>query len=344
MLKSILLSLYLVLDPGSRPHELVMQERLVGWVEMLPTKRAVRADAEHLEGLYKTQELLIGQLKELGYEPQTQEVGCLGCPRDPQRPLVNIIVEISAPPHAPAAGENGIADAGKSPPEILIVGAHFDAVPNSPGADDDGTGVAAIMEMARVFKDRPMRRTVRLCLFNIEEAGIWGSAAYAEEVGKRIEEGKEKVIGMIALDMLGYYSDEPDSQKSPLGEIEGLKQPTVADFIAIATILKHRWLSQALDKGMREAVPEARTFVLDILPLPIPDLLRSDHAPFMGKGIPALIVSDTANFRSSHYHQPTDTIATLDRKRFTATVRALVAGVEAIAEGKAESATGNDER
>jgi len=317
---------------AASPADLVDQERLVAAIKSLPTKRAARGDREHEEGLIKTQEILIEKLKELGYEPQTEEVDAVGLRHDKEKPYLNIWVDLKG---------KGFGDLhpGKpsepvsSPParDLLIVGAHFDAVPNAPGADDNGTGVAALLEMARLLKDTPMRHNVRLCFFNLEECGLVGSTFHARRVKEEYANARSKVIGMISMDMLGYYSDEPGSQKSPIPEMEGFKAPDVADFIAMATVLKHRKFSQALTKGMKETAPGLKVVTVDFLPIAIPDLLRSDHAPFLAIGIPAVIVSDTANFRSKHYHKPTDTIETLDLPKFTLTVRGLVGAVHRMA-------------
>ncbi|MBC7771989.1 MAG: M28 family peptidase [Pyrinomonadaceae bacterium] len=339
------------------PAELVDQERLVGTLRSLPTKRAARGDQAHRDGLVQTQDILVAQLKALGYEPKLDEIDAIGIRHDPAKPLYNIWVEIpgrggiaptknkagaSKPSKDPKTENHPDAGAAVTPgstneplpkcPSTLIVGAHFDAVPNSPGADDDGTGVAAIMEMARLLKDRPMRETVRLCLFNLEEVGLVGATVHAQHVKEQILDGtKCGVMGMIAMDMLGFYSTEPNSQKSPIPEMEGFKPPEVADFIGMATVFRHRKFSQSLAKAMRATSPGLKVVVVDFLPVAIPDILRSDHAPFLALGIPAVIVSDTAEFRSKHYHKPTDTIETLDLVRFTQTVKGLVGAVHELA-------------
>src|SRR5205823_6873781 len=108
------------------------------------------------------------------------------------------------------------------PGEVLIVGGHFDAVPDAPGADDDGSGTAAVLELARVLKGHPVRRTVRLIFFNLEEVGLKGSAEYLRSARPAFDSGKEKLIGMLSLEMLGYFSDAAGSQKSPIPRIEGV--------------------------------------------------------------------------------------------------------------------------
>jgi len=199
------------------------------------------------------------------------------------------------------------------------------------------------------LKDRPMQRTVRLCLFNLEEVGLVGSRAYVESIEEEIlgkiitpaspDSGRKaerasptmKFVGMASIDGVGYFTDEPNSQKSPIPETKFFKPPTVGDFLAMGGIARHRMFSQALDKAMRQAAPELKTVVVDFLPIALPDLLRSDHAPFLGLGVPAVILADTANFRNPHYHQPTDTIETLDMKRFTDVVRGLVGAAHTLA-------------
>lgn len=294
----------------------VDQARLMKTVIELPTRRAARADEGHLEGLYQTQQLLVKRLKELGYEPELNEVDFLGSTHDRSRPLYSIVVEIP--------GQEEVKEG--SAREIVIVGAHFDAVPNSPGADDNGTGVAALMEMARVLKNEPMKRTVRLCFFNLEEQGMVGSSKYAAEVGDRIREKKEKITLMLSMDMLGYYRTEKGTQKTFIPEATGFKSPKEGDFIAVVTTLRHRPVCQGFIRQMKLACPEAKVVAVDFLPA-LTELLRSDHAPFLGMGIPAMLITDTADYRSPHYHKPTDAVGTIDEERFTRTVKAITGAV-----------------
>lgn len=291
------------------PEAEVDRERLLASVRMLPTKRAARGNEEHIAGLRQTETLLVEHLTKLGLKPQLDPMDFLGGDRE-SPPWNNIIIDLP----------------GKTlPGEVIVISAHFDAVPGSPGAEDDGSGVAAILEMARILKDRPMHRTVRLILFNLEEAGLVGSRAY---VGRRIDDwtaGKEKIVGMVSLDMIGYYTDEPNSQKSPLPPDSKLfKPPSVGNFLGMGGILPHRWFSQAFNTAMNEAEPRLPTVVLDFLPIAPPDLLRSDHAPFLAAGIPGVILSTTAEMRYKDYHKPTDTIEKLDPVRFEYAARAVL--------------------
>ncbi|HYE02185.1 MAG TPA: M28 family peptidase [Phycisphaerales bacterium] len=298
------------------PEKDVSPERLMETLRALPTRRAAWGDADSQAGLRATEELVLARLRELGFQPILQEVDWVGGARERQ-PWHNIIVEL------PGA---------QWPEQVLVVGAHIDAVAGSPGADDNASGVAALLELARVLRTVPMRRTVRLCFFNLEEVGLVGSSRYAHELSRQVQEGTApKPIGMIALDMLGFYSTEPNSQTWPRLPIRGIKLPRTADFIAVGGLLNNQHFSRPLIEAMRQAAPEATIFAGDLLPIAIPDFLRSDHAPFLAMGVPAVLISDTANFRSPHYHRATDTIETIDQARYVAVVRALVGGVYRVA-------------
>ncbi|MGD9688578.1 MAG: M20/M25/M40 family metallo-hydrolase [Phycisphaerales bacterium] len=303
----------------------VESARLEATLRALPVKRSAAGDLEHIDGLERAQTWIKDQVRALGYEPQTQRVVFGGRPRPDATPeqaaarartWENIILELPGKEH---------------PNQVLIVGAHFDAVPDTPGADDNATGVATLLEMARVLKDRPMKRTVRLIFFNLEEVGLVGSSQYAARFAERVSDKSEHLVGMISLEMLGFYSDAPGSQQAPFKGLDALGLPTVGDFIALAGVLSGREFIRQLEEQMRRAEPACRTFVFDFSPIAPPDILRSDHAPFLLRGLPAVMLTDTANFRNPHYHEPTDTIETLDLQRLTRTAAAVTQAVHAIA-------------
>ncbi len=315
--------------------EEVSQEQVMTYLRSLPTKRAAVGDAAHIQGLRDTQDLLVRTLTDMGYTPERwpfelkPEEATFWKDRVPadekDRKWENIVVKIE-----------GTRPVDKDhPEEIVLIGAHFDAVPGSPGADDDGTGTAALLEVARVLHGRTFERSVRLVWFNGEEVGLVGSRKYAAAARKAMQEKRAEIVVMLSVEMMGYFSDEPNSQKSPIPKIEGVfDPPTVADFIALAGTQKHAAMLTLIETSMREAAPGlktvAPTFIPD-LPFTPPDLLRSDHAPFLAIGIPAFLIGDTANFRSPHYHQPTDTIETIDAKRFGLCVKGVAGAVEVLA-------------
>jgi hypothetical protein len=319
----------------------IQQERLLEHLRALPTRRAALGDIQHQEGLAATEDLLIERLRAMGYEPELQpltwniarqqehEANLADAGPVQRRPLPETTDEL-----AERTWHNIIIDLPGTdlPQEVLIIGAHFDAFPGTPGADDNGTGTAALLELAEVLRDVPMRRTVRLIFFNLEEIGLRGSADYVRQHREKFSSGEETLIGMVSLEMLGYFSDEPDSQRSPVPAIPGVfEPPTVGDFIAIATVRRHQEFSQRLGREMMLAEPALNVLVADFFPVAPPDLLRSDHAPFLMAGLPAVILTDTSEFRNPHYHKATDTIDTLDHERFTLVVRAVAGATHAIA-------------
>ncbi len=309
------------------------EARLVATIRSLPAQRSPGPTEEHIAGLKRTEEVLIERVRDLGYQPATTTVHWRRR-GEPGRDWRNIAFEVG----------------GRTlPREVVLVGAHFDAVAGSPGADDNGAAVGALLEMARLARVRSdahgaPTRTLRFVLFNLEEVGLVGATQYAAEAaereagGGREEPGGERIIAMLSLDCIGYFSDEAGSQRNPFAALKGLSVPETGDFLAVATTLANRPMVRTLERHMRAAVPGAKFFVFDVLPIAPPDLLRSDHAPFLLRGVPAAIVSDTANFRNPHYHQPSDTIETLDLKRLTLATGALAAGVWGLAEGGIDGA------
>lgn len=318
-------------------HAEVSQESVMNYLRSLPTKRSMVGDAAHLQGLRDTQDLLVKTLTDLGYAPErwpfelVPEEATFWKDRVPKdeadRKWDNIVVKFEGKTH---------------PEQIVLLGAHFDAVPGSPGADDDGTGTAALLELARVLKGREFDRSVRLVWFNGEEVGLIGSRKYAAAARRAMQEKRAEIVAMISVEMLGYYSDEPNSQQSPIPKIEGVfDPPTVADFIALASTQKHAPMQHMIVDAMKQGAPDLKIVAPDFIPdLPFtpPDLLRSDHAPFLAIGVPSFLIGDTANFRSPHYHQPSDTVETIDARRFTWCVQALASVVETL--GNAEQLPG----
>lgn len=321
------------------PHEAVEEARLFQTIRSLPIKRSPLPDEEHRIGLNRALTLLTDELRSLGHAPRLQDFVWTFPLRRLNAPGTT---DSNTPPPDPADATftNIIVDlpGRESPHEVILVSAHYDAVPHCPGADDDGTGVAAVMELARVLKNRPTRRTIRLVLFTLEEAGLIGSNHYVTDWVKQSKlpgpdnQPRERIIGMISLEMLGYFSDEPDSQKSPIPKLEGVfDPPTIGDSICIVGIARHQSFSGPLAKAMKSASPDLKITLVDFLPVPVPDMTRSDHRPFLLAGLPGVMITDTANFRNPHYHRPTDTIDTLDPRRFTLVVRAVAGAVYELA-------------
>lgn len=291
-------------------------KRLAAHVAALPEQRSVRGDDAHREGLALTEQLLIEHLRARGFEPKTQEIIWRSRTRTSTEPEVttqNIWIDLPG---------------SERPGEVIIVGAHFDTVPGSPGADDNGSGVAALLEIAEALRDRPRQRTVRLMLFTAEEFGLVGARRYAEWW---MQESGEACVGMMSLDMIGYFSDAPGSQQWPIAGFPGVELPDRGNFICLVASAQQRPFSTVVAKTMQEAVPEMPVFNSDFLPMMLPDMLRSDHAPFIERGIPAIHVTDTSNFRYIHYHEPTDTADRLDFARLAMVTAQLAAAIDHLA-------------
>jgi hypothetical protein len=203
----------------------------------------------------------------------------------------------------------------------LLIGAHFDTVPGSPGADDNASGVAALLECARVLVETGSQRHVTFVAFDAEEMqppveGLHGSLAYAGD----LEPDTYPTVAII-FESIGFSSSEikqrlPGSFRFLFRRAyNALKQQNFkANSLLILSKGPGRNISRQLERSA--AKPDIK---LPILPLEVPwwmpvvrNLRRSDHAPFWRLGVPAVMISDTANFRNPHYHQPSDTPDTVD--------------------------------
>lgn len=330
-------------DPAAR----VSPDDIMRSLRILPQARAPLGDDEHRRGLRETERLISDRLRELGYEPIAQPIEWVspalrlgrraadgaGVARGGQDDTPS---DVNAPPDTPDPPDfwnNIIVEtAGVDlPGEVVLIGAHFDAVARSPGADDNGSGTAALLEVARVLRDQPLRRTVRLVFFNLEEIGLIGSRHHAAR--HAADHPDQRIVAMVSLEAIGYYCTEPGCQKTPVEPIKGVFEPsTIGDFLAAVTIAAHQDVNRRFTRAFESASMGLRIEPFDFLPVPIPDILRSDHAPFLAQGIPSIMLTGTANFRNPHYHKPTDTIETIDLERLTRAVRGIVAATIDLAE------------
>lgn len=211
---------------------------------------------------------------------------------------------------------------GRSQCPPIVVGAHYDAVPGCPGADDNATGVAVLLELARAIAHHPARHPVRLVAFDLEEYGLLGSRAYAQT----LTEAGQSIRLMLSLEMLGYCTDAPQSQTYP----PGLKYiyPSQGNFLALVG----NW--RTLPDLVRLSWQVSRAGSVPCWWLPagnrghlVPDTRRSDHAPFWDRGYPAIMVTDTANLRNPHYHRDSDRLDTLNLPFLTHVCRGLIDGI-----------------
>lgn len=237
-----------------------------------------------------------------------------------------------------AVSERAVSEAGQ-----IIVGAHYDTVQGSPGADDNATGVAVLLELAALYDElhhveqqqlrsesavaqasSTLPQGLTLVFFDQEEQGLLGSFAFTAEPGNL-----EDVRSVVVLDMLGASCEEPGCQQYPefLDQmVEGLSDR--GDFIAVVGEAERPGLLGAFGRAEGDAaLPSVLRVPVPFKGLLTPDVLRSDHAPFWLNGVGAVLVTDTANLRNPHYHQPSDDLSQVDRGFFQGVAQQVVNGV-----------------
>jgi Zn-dependent M28 family amino/carboxypeptidase len=236
-----------------------------------------------LGSLERTASFIEAELAAVGYRVQRQTYFVDG------KPVSNIEARL---------------DGTEIPHESLVVGAHYDTIEGCPGANDNGTGIAATLELARRFAARPQRRSIRFVAFVNEEPPYFqtprmGSHVYARAARERGDE----IVGMLSMETIGYYSDEAGSQQypSPLSRLF----PDVGNFVGVVGNLE----SMSLVTRIRAAFETHSTFPIQTATMPadVPGAGWSDHWSFWQAGYPAVMVTDTAPFRYPWYHTPHDT-------------------------------------
>jgi Zn-dependent M28 family amino/carboxypeptidase len=208
------------------------------------------------------------------------------------------------------------------PHETVIVGAHYDTVYGTPGADDNASAVAVLLEMCRALKSFSPGRTLKLIFFFLEEPPVFrtehmGSYVYAKEAKAR----NENITSMICLEMLGYYSEKKGGQTFPL-PLMSLMYSSTPNFIAVVGNLSSRSLVYKLKISLKTAsgIPvETLTSVSFV-----PGVDFSDHRSFWKMGYPAVMITDTAFYRNPNYHTEHDTIDTLDFYTMSALLKGLI--------------------
>jgi Peptidase family M28 len=206
-------------------------------------------------------------------------------------------------------------------PEIVVIGAHYDSVLGSPGANDNGSGAAALLALARRFAGKPAGQTLRFVAFVNEEPPYFqteqmGSLVYA----RRCKARGDQIAAMISLETIGYFSDAPHSQTYPSVGI-GAFYPTKGNFLGFVGNVRSRALLHraiALFREQAKLPSEGGA-----LPSFIPGVGWSDQWAFWQCGYPGIMITDTAPFRYPHYHEATDTPDKLDYDRFALVVSGM---------------------
>ena len=221
------------------------------------------------------------------------------------------------------------------PNEILVLGAHYDTVAGSLGANDNGSGVAALIEIARFTAQAAPARTIRFVAFyNEERVSPAGSRLYAEACRAR----NDNIVGMISLETIGYYTDAPDTQKYPFPF--SLFYPTTGNFLAFVGNTDSRTFVHQTIGAFRQTTQFPSRGVA--APSFFGDTGRSDHVYFWRNNYPAMMVTDTANFRHSDYHTSNDTLDKIDFDRFARVTLGLARGVNAMAGSSPASSASAD--
>ncbi len=263
------------------------------------------------EKLNEAADFIFKSFAKSGYSPerQTFQVAGMEC--------VNIVVEVKGTTY---------------PDEIILAGAHYDSVQGSPGANDNGTGTAALLLIAEKLRDKKFARTLRFVAFSNEEPpyfqrdGYMGSWVYA----KACRERGDDLQVVISLETMGYFTDEPQSQKYP--PLLAALYPSTGNFIGFVSNLESRQLLQDTFIKFRKhcQIPSERA----ALPGELQGVGWSDHWSFWQEGYQGIMVTDTALFRYPHYHLDTDTVDKIDFDRYSQVVDGLTEVVADFADKK----------
>ncbi len=206
---------------------------------------------------------------------------------------------------------------------LLVIGAHYDAFGTTPGADDNASGVAALLELVRLLAATPPSKPVELVAYSLEEPpyfrteamGSWSHARALQVTGREVRL-------MLAVEMIGYYRDTAGSQSFPIKSL-GALYPDTGNFIAVVGRLGD-FATMRRVKGLFMGASELPVETINAPP-GVPGIDYSDHLNYWRLGMPALMVTDTAFLRNPNYHGPGDTPDTLDYERMAKVVQALYA-------------------
>jgi hypothetical protein len=300
--------------PGSKKHQAAGAEHDSAKLPPLHARERalvaeLRQSVEHLSGtigernadkkweLADAADWIAGELERAGYPVERQGYEAAGIA------ALNLSVDVIG---------------GERRDQIVVIGAHYDSARGSPGADDNASGVAAVLALARRFRKTRPARTLRFALFSLEEPPHFqqesmGSLVFARTAAQR----GEKIVSMLSIESIGYFSNAAGSQRSPRAVAPG--HSTVGDFIGVVANPE----SSALVEGVVATLRDHASLPVEGATLAEDEAGWSDHWSFWQIGVPAAMITDTAPFRNPHYHRPTDTADKLDYERMARTVAGL---------------------
>ena len=292
----------------------VSRQRLQDHVEAL-CKDGPRAEESALRNV---RSYLGETLRAMGYEPMEETFSWTSTMTvtDRKSGQVKTVTSIHEDTNL-LVTKRGVRDPGI----IVEVAAHFDTVAKSPGADDNASGVAAVLEIARVLAGQSLNKTVRFCFFAKEELFLIGSRKHVE----RFASSGDRVEGALVLDGIGYASTQPGSQDAPIRIPLIAWLPETGNFVLDVGNFDSGWLGNLFEGCVESYAPELAYYSANRIGGFFRDGARSDHAAYWDVGIPGILVTDTGNFRNPHYHRETDTPATLDYRFLTQVTQATAA-------------------
>lgn len=218
---------------------------------------------------------------------------------------------------------NVVAVFGPREASRIVIGAHYDVAGNQPGADDNASGVAGVLELARLIESRKpkLNHRVELVAYCLEEPPFFGSSEMGSAVhAKSLKAENAKVDLMLSLEVIGYYSEEKNSQEFPIQGLEYI-YPTTGNFIAVAGDMN----SISLTKKVKSLMAENSKIDVQYINAPrsVPGMGLSDHFSYWNEGFPALMITDTAFFRNPNYHTVNDRPETLNYEKMAEVVEGV---------------------
>lgn len=217
---------------------------------------------------------------------------------------------------------NVVASIGPEAAPRFIVGAHYDVAGDQPGADDNASGIAGLLVLARLFKqhDQNLNKRIDFVAFTLEEPPFFRTRMMGSYVhAKSLRDSSADVLGMVALEMIGFFSDQPRSQGYPL-PFMNLFYPSRGDFIGIVGNYSSSWLLAHFKKAMERTPVGVETLRAPALAV---NVHLSDHINYWKFGYPAIMITDTSFYRNPHYHTSSDSLETLDFERMAEVVKGL---------------------
>jgi Zn-dependent M28 family amino/carboxypeptidase len=287
---------------------------------VLSTEIAPR-NSEHTENLAGAAAYISGRFKDLGLKPRDQKYEADG------KPYKNVIARVrSSVPEVATARVNAAG------PPLIVVGAHYDSYGELPAADDNASGVAGLLELARLLAANPAASPVELVAYTLEEPPYFRTPSMGSFVHSRsLKSQGARVLAMFSLEMIGYFTDASGTQEFPMPLLK-LLYPSTGNYIAIVGDLENRALARAVRTSMR-SVMTMRAYSINA-PRLVPGIDFSDQLSYWTLGYPGIMVTDTSFYRNKAYHTEGDTPDRLDYARMADVVSGVYQAVIDLAAAK----------